>query len=303
MSIAPRTLIILGLAIGAAGMTGVFSHQWLAAQRAVQLRAEASSPAAQVPQLAMSEVLVAGKDIAVGSFIRADDLVWRAWPSDAVSADYVKPETGSMEDFAGAVARSKIFANEPITLARVVHPGEQGFLAAVLEPGMRAVSVPVDASSGIAGFVFPGDRVDVLLSYRINGQESSEGLGNVRHFSSTLLSAVRVLAVDQSIDNVDGEAMPAKTVTVEVSRKQAEKLALSLEFGSLSLSLRSLVATQMTADAALAEMTDSQDHDSSFTRDVDVMYISSGDSSVTPSQGKKRQVHVLRGKEAEAISF
>ncbi len=306
MSIAPRTVIVLGLAIGAAALTGVATHQWLTAQRALDAAREAPA-AGGAPQLAMTKVLVAARDIATGTFITAEDLVWRSWPRDAVSQDYVEQANGSMEAFTGSVARSKIFANEPVTGSRVVHPGEQGFLAAVLDPGKRAVAVPVDVSTGIAGFVFPGDRVDVLLSYRINSAGGAGPAGNVRHFSRTLLSAVRVLAVDQSVDNPDGEARPAKTVTLEVTRKQAEKLALSLEFGALSLSLRSLIAE---SEIAAAEASAGNDGDAggsgpgaSFTRDIDVMYLSSDEAVSEPSEDQVRQIRVLRGKESEEIVY
>ena len=140
----------------------------------------------------------------------------------------------SEKDLAGTVVRAHLYAGEPITTSRVVHPGEQGFLAAVLDPGKRAVAIPVDGTSGVAGFVFPGDYVDVILTIkRTVTAEGTEG-GETRQFSETLLTDVRVLAIDQTLDNESGGAKVGKNATLEVSPKQAERVALALDMGTLS---------------------------------------------------------------------
>ena len=139
-----------------------------------------------------------------GTFVKPDELEWRPWPQEGLTEAYLVKGKASEKDLAGAVVRTHLYAGEPITTSRVVHPGEQGFLAAVLDPGKRAVAIPVDGTSGVAGFVFPGDFVDVILTIkRTVTAEGSEG-SETRQFSETLLTDVRVLAIDQTLDNDSG---------------------------------------------------------------------------------------------------
>src|SRR5262249_43734446 len=144
-------------------------------------------------------------------------------------------------DFVGWVARAPFVAGQPIIKAELVAPGERGFLAAVLSPGMRAVSVSVSATSGIAGLVAPGDRVDVLVTHALPAEDPSPR-DLERRVAETILHDVRVIAIDQHLETKRGEAMPAHTVTLEVTPKQSEVIALAGNLGQLSLSLRSLVA-------------------------------------------------------------
>ncbi|TVR78778.1 MAG: Flp pilus assembly protein CpaB [Rhodospirillales bacterium] len=299
-----RTAILLLLALGAAGLTAVAVRGWLADQHAAAPPAAIEQPAQ--PAIAMTEVLVAAEDIATGSFIRDDHLTWQRWPEEAVAAAFVVRDPAVIADFEGAVARARITRGEPITAARLVQPGDRGFLAAVLEPGLRAVAVPVDATSGIAGFVFPGDVVDVLLTFRHAVNESETSRAQTRHFSETLLQAVRVLAIDQRVDHEDGAARVAKTATLEVTPKQAEKVALAMNLGSLSLSLRSLaLATGAGAEEEAGEGSrdDAGTAERSYTMDYDIYYML-GDPLAIPRPGESAAlVQVLRGSQAEAVSF
>ena len=168
-----RTILLLVLALSAAGGAALFARNWMAAQQAaVQGQTSAVETPDAVPT---TEVLVAAKDLPTGSFLRSEHLKWKVWPQDAVSADYIVRCKGTGKHFEGAVARSRVVAGEPMTALRVVHPGERGFLAAVLEPGKRAVSAPVDATTRISGFIFPTDFVDVILIFRYAVNESSNG--------------------------------------------------------------------------------------------------------------------------------
>ena len=109
------------------------------------------------------KILVAKTDILSGTFIRSDaHFDWVGWPKDNLHASYLKEGTVNPQDFDGAVARANIIAGEPINTARVVKPDEGGFLSAVLAPGSRAISIAINATSGNAGFIFPGDRVDMI---------------------------------------------------------------------------------------------------------------------------------------------
>ena len=131
-------------------------------------------------------------------------------------------------------------AGEPIVKAKIVAPGDHGFLAAVLRPGMRAVSVAVDQTSDVSGFILPGDRIDLLTNLSL--AEGANSNGYQRKAGADRVRDMRVVAIDQRLDSKDGQAVVARTVTLEVTPKQSEMVALAADMGKLSLSLRSLDA-------------------------------------------------------------
>lgn len=253
-----RTLILLLLAVMLAGGTALLARSWLTAQR---LAAERNSAPSFVAPTPAKSVLVARADVKRGQILRPEDMVWQVWPEGAVDKNYIvqggpkKPDT-----FAGWVARNPIGGGEPITEGRIIAPGNRGFLAAVLRPGMRAISVPVTVTSGISGFIFPGDQVDLLLTYSVPAPPASsdkEKKSSYDHKAAeTVLRNIRVIAIDQRLESKAGEAVPAHTATFEVTPKQSEVIALASEIGKVSLSLRSLVpspgeaAASETAEAA-----------------------------------------------------
>jgi pilus assembly protein CpaB len=207
--------------------------------------------ATPAPQQNIHAVLVAESDLPAGRFIKPQDLRWQQWPTDDVPETYVLKGQRSDAEMVGAVVRSRIAAGEPITDGSVVKPGDRGFLAAVLSPGMRAVSIPVNATSSHSGLIFPGDRVDLILTQSLSANEGD----SVRRVSETVLSNIRIIAMggDTSDDPREGETNErAKTATFEVTPQQAEQVTLLTELGKLSLSLRSL-ATPAPEIAALAE--------------------------------------------------
>lgn len=236
-----RTLILLLVALVLAGGTTMMARMWLASQRASVK--EAAAPIA-VPTPAKS-VLIARSSIERGQILKPSDLAWEQWPEGGLDKNYILLGTRTPETYAGWVARQPISAGEPMTEAKVVAPGNRGFLSAVLRAGMRAVSVPVTVTSGISGFVFPGDMVDLIVTYAVQdrpvpGQQNAGPL--LEHkISETVLRDIRVIAIDQKLDSKPGEATVAKTATFEVTPKQSEIIALASEMGKLSLSLRSLV--------------------------------------------------------------
>jgi pilus assembly protein CpaB len=187
----------------------------------------------------------------------------------------------------GAVVRKRIAAGEPIIDGAVVKPGERGFLAAVLEPGMRAVSVPINPTSANSGLIFPGDRVDLILTQSLVESESE---GGVRRVSETVLNDIRIIAMgtDTSDDPREGRANEkAKTATFEVTPRQAEEVALLTELGKISLSLRSLAAgtPEVTALSEGSQLT--------WDRDV---------SAVLRSGRLSSRLLVLRGSDAQDVS-
>ena len=232
-----RSLVMLVLALVLAAGAALSARNWLEAER----RSLAPPPAVERPVRA---VLVAKKSLSLGHILKPEDLAWQPWPESLNGMPYILADTGKPEDFAGWVVRSSLAAGEPVTAERMVAPGERGFLAAVLHPGMRAASVAVTATSGISGFVFPGDRVDILLTHVLpapsGGAPPTADPSAQHRATETLLRDIRVLAVDQKVDIKDKEAAVAHTATLEVTDKESELLALVAEMGKLSLSLRSL---------------------------------------------------------------
>jgi pilus assembly protein CpaB len=150
------------------------------------------------------------------------------------------------ESFAGWVAKNPIAGGEPVTESKIIAPGNRGYLAAVLRPGMRAISIPVTITSGISGFIFPGDEVDILLTYAVPSttaatDEKDKKSSYDHKAAETVLRTVRVVAIDQRLESKAGEAVPAHTATFEVTPKQSEVILLASEIGKVSLILRSLV--------------------------------------------------------------
>jgi len=234
-----RSILLVVLALVLVGGTVFFAKTWLANQRA---RVVETAPVAPPPKQ-LTEVLVAKVDLPAGTFLAEGELRWQPWPDDNIAEGYRvrrdKSQNNAETELYGAVVRRGIAAGEPITPGRVIRAGDRGFLAAVLRPGYRAVAVSVDAASGIAGLVFPGDRVDIILTHVI--LEPKKDKDRIEHRASeTVLTNVRVLALDQKVDDQSGEPRLAKTATLEVSPKQAEILAVARELGSLTLTLRAL---------------------------------------------------------------
>jgi pilus assembly protein CpaB len=228
----PRTILVAVVALSLAAGTAYFVQGWLTKQREALY---ASLPKAAAEKSG-SKVLVARKNLSAGVILSAAHLEWKTWPDDGVSKSYIVQGRGKITDKSlhGSVLRRVVGSGEPITEDRVVKPGERGFLAAVLTQGMRAVSVPVTATSGISGFVFPGDRIDLILAHNFQSGEGNER--KINRASETLLTDVRVLAVDQNTETKAGAVTVAKTATLEVTPKQAEMIAVSVKLGELSLS-------------------------------------------------------------------
>lgn len=204
--------------------------------------------AAPVPQ--GPKVLVAQRGLPVGTIITADAISFQQWPEELVQDAYFLDGESDISKLLGTVVRYQVSAGEPVTQGSLVSPGDRGFLAAALGPGMRAVTVPVSAKTGVAGFVFPGDRVDIVLTQAVSNEA-----GELKA-SETFLRNMRVLATDQSTtqEKFEGKTVVRafRTVTLEVTPKIAEKIAVAQTIGTLSLSLRSIADNQAELDRAIA---------------------------------------------------
>ena len=265
---------------------------------AVALRSRiASQPAA--PEAQLVRVVIAKNDIAPGTLVQAgSDLMWGPPPENTQGVAVIQEGSTSLEAFNGAVARKQLKAGEAIDQSALMKSGEGGFMSAVLEPGMRAVSIAVTATSGNAGFISPGDRVDLIVTHRIKfstGVSGNAGAEEESVVSETFVQDVRVLAVDQMLDNPENKAILAKTVTVEVSDRQAEQVAVATEMGKISIALRSLTNPQKTEDAASTVTPAVTDLYGNYTRDSDVSQLLGG--SVSP------RMRVIRGDQVENLEF
>lgn len=289
-----RSLIVLGLGLVIAVGTAMSLMGRIKQEKAPQ---------------AVSQVLIATADISAGSFVRADaHLKMSDWPKDAISPNMITPQTGKAQDFDGSVARRAIEKGEPIVKNLLVKSNEGGFMSAVLEPGKRAVSISVDSTTGNAGFIFPGDRVDLILTHAVTRQTVQT------RASETFVEDVRVLAVDQMLENPDNKAVLAKTVTLEVTPKQAEEINLAKDLGKISLSLRSLARNAeqskvisaaepesiddiLRASKAAEESAGGFSDKQNLTRDTEVSKI------ISPLEAAGGEVTLIRGDERTVVQF
>jgi len=241
----------LALLVGAlviAVVTAVMAKNMFAGAGAQQANAAPAVPVGP-------KVLVAKKALPVGTIIDADALTYQPWPKELIQSAYyleASPD-GDAKALLGTVVRNPITAGQPVTRGSLVGPKDRGFLAAALGPGMRAITFPVNVSTSVSGFVFPGDHIDLVLTQDVKGG----GDGPSLKVSETIVRNVRVLATDQRVapsTDEDGK-VSVKTysnVTIEVTPRIAEKVTVAQTVGSLSLSLRSIADNTAELERAIA---------------------------------------------------
>jgi pilus assembly protein CpaB len=238
----PRRIILIVIAVLISAGTFLLIQRWVHGPAGRQ----AATAAARGPVVPVIRVLVARTDLPQGIVLTAGSVRWQTWPSDDPPGLYLVEGKWRVQDVVGAVPRSNLNAGEPLTAAGLARPGERGAMAATLTPGYRAITVNVTPSTGMAGFVVPGDRVDLILAVTVAPRDK-EG-GATHHASETVLRDVRVVGLDQSLAEdakIDKkgdkkESSPPKTATLEVTPRQAEIVAVAADLGTLSMSLRSL---------------------------------------------------------------
>jgi pilus assembly protein CpaB len=224
-----KRLVVLGIALVAASGAALLVRGMMGGGTP---RVEARI----APQIAMSQVLVANTALQPGQPLSADQVRWEKWPASSVDSSFITQDAVSSVDDAvkGTVVRMPIVSGQPITNTEIVHANAAGFMAAMLNPGMRAVSITITADSGAGGFILPNDRIDLILTQKTGGE-----VAHVR--ARTILQNVRVLAVDQTFkQDKDTKTVIAKTATLELTPAQAEQVARAQNQGTLSLSLRPL---------------------------------------------------------------
>lgn len=221
----------------------VLANMWLAGQRN-QMAIAGEKPEATI--------VVASVPLKFGDQITADKLRQIPWPAGAIPQGAFQTTEEVLDKEGGRQALQAIGTNEPILASKITGPGQRATLSAVLAEGMKAVSIRVNDVLGVAGFVFPGDRVDILLTRTVRSAEGAD-----QSFVDVLLQSIKVLAVDQVADESTDSPTVVKAVTLEVSTKDAQKLTLAAGAGQLSLALRQVAAGEgeNTARVTLSDLT------------------------------------------------
>jgi len=305
----PIVIVFVLFAVVMAGVAAFLAKVWLDTRMrpvTVQQVAAPAKPAGMV------QVLVAARLIDTGTKLSQDDIRWAEWPKSAIEDRFIEeseiarasaepgaatantataggvttpivkkstdePATNTGVVVVGSIAKRQILAGEPIGLEAIIQPGDNSVVAAILPAGTRAISIPINTENAAAGFISPGDHVDVLLASNVRqavgDNDHKKGDIIVNWSTETVLRDVRVLAIDQQLahNEKDGPAMIGKTATLEVSPADAERLLAAQQLGSLSLILRSMVAEDANTNAGKAEQPDdSYDDPMLFTPDKEV---------------------------------
>jgi pilus assembly protein CpaB len=224
-------IVVLTIAIGAGGV-------------AAYLASGSDSrppPTEPVAQLQTVDVLVAKSDIGLGQTVTPNDMQWQSWPAATASNAFIRrnERPDATTQLAGSIARAPFIAGEPIREPKLIKANGSGFMAAILPPGMRAVSTEISPETGAGGFILPNDRVDVLLTAREKNPDPRVSTDLV--ITKIILTNIRVLAIDQAPKEKDGQnSVVGKTVTLELKPEQAATLAAARQAGTLSLALRSI---------------------------------------------------------------
>lgn len=237
-------LIVLGIALFA-GLGAFFI--------ATSMNTPAPAPTvvvAEPEEVKLPEVLVASGDIGLGDRITSSTVSWQPWPESALNPNFIVRDNNpdAIEELSSSFARAAFLDGEPIQEGKLIQ-SDRGYMSAILPKGRRAVATEIDARTGAGGFILPNDRVDVIITHEIENPNSDN-----QHISETLLTNIRVLAIDQQVKEEDGESVVVgETATLELSARQAETLALAEEVGSLSLALRSVEDATTDGDEQLTE--------------------------------------------------
>jgi pilus assembly protein CpaB len=209
---------------GVFGLAAVFVAQmWLSHQDALRSKAVKT----EAKHTATRKIVVAKSPLRFGTPLQASSVKEVDWPENAIPPGSFA-STNEMLAQGKRIVLAPIEPNEPVTAKKITGPGQRATLSALIEPGMKAITIRVSDIEGVAGFVLPGDRVDVMLTRRNDKSGTTD----------VVLQNVPVLAIDQLADERSDQPKVAKAVTLEVDTVSAQKLTLSAQLGVLSLALR-----------------------------------------------------------------
>ena len=210
---------------------------------------KASVPVVQVTEKApapLTRYLVAARPLKAGTLTRDED--FGSEPLDSVPSGAIRDTTDDRNRLLGSLVRKNLDTGSPITSENVLLRGDRGFLASVLEPGTRAISIKVNAESGVSGLIMPGDYVDVVLTQVAEKADLAR-----RALSETLLRNVRIIAIDQEIQggqtNKATAGKVAQTVSLQLEPEQVQRIEVAKHLGTLSLAMRAAVELRDTADS------------------------------------------------------
>lgn len=230
-------LIILGVAVAAAGGAGYVAKNMVAAPPPQIVDSGPTAPA-----IALQDVLVLSSDVPMGSPLE-NNISWQSWPADGINANFITraAEPEALEKLKGGVARVAMYAGEPLRRSKLIGEG-QSFMSSILPSGMRAVATAVSADTSAGGFILPNDFVDVIMTRRADAASGSSGFT-----TETILKNIRVLAIDQTIqeDEEGKRTRVGQTATLELTPQQAEIITVAQQMADrLTLALRSISDTQ-----------------------------------------------------------
>jgi pilus assembly protein CpaB len=242
----PIVIVLVVLALGTALIAAYLVKEFLASQQApVQ---------ATTTQTGTENVLVAARDLTPGTVLEDGDLRWEPWPQNLVDERFIsQPAAGqnqpeaqnAQHEFVGEIVRRSVMSGEPMSRQMVIKQGDSSVAAANLAPGMRAITIGVSPSSGVAGLILPNDHVDVVMESQPRDLSNLTGWTDViaRYATETIIKDLRVVAINQKMshDPKQGVGESGSLVTLEVTPAQAEKLLVAGQIGSLTLILRSMV--------------------------------------------------------------
>lgn len=235
-----RILVMLSLILTAAGMgaAGMLMMVPSGPPPAPPMQASAPPP----PPPARARILVAARALPAGTLLKEDDFTIREVAPEDASGSAVAPTVEALAELRGAMLRHFMEPGAPLDRAQYLRPRDRGFLAAVLAPGRRAISIGVDVVTGAAGLIWPGDQVDLILTQELGSADAPLAR---RIVGETMLTDVRVIAVDQQITQGASGAEAtvnrvARTVTLEVTTAQAERVAVGSRLGRVALTVRAI---------------------------------------------------------------
>jgi pilus assembly protein CpaB len=228
---------------------------------------------------------VAAHPLPAGTLAREEDFTTRAVPSGDLPPGAIVDTSDARTGLRGSLVRNFIDTGSLVTSADLLRPRDRGFLASVLEPGTRALSIAVDAVSGVSGLIWPGDHVDIVLTHEIEKANLAH-----RALSETVVSDVRVIGVDQEIvqgapANNASAGKVARTVTLQVAPEQVSKITVAEHLGKLALAIRSAADQPETGTAVLH---------TTFGGDV---------SPALAGEGTGATVKVIEGDKMRELSF
>jgi pilus assembly protein CpaB len=277
-------IMILVLAILMGGLAAFLTREWLTSRID-------SADASEQP----GTVVVATGNLGFGTPLSADNLTEIVWPSKIVPDGAFAHVQDIIKD-GRRVVLTPLVKNEPVVATKITEPGQRGTLSTMIGEGKRAVTVPVDDVRGVAGFVFPGDYVDVALT-------RTDGGANGQNYSEVILQHVKVLAIDQTTGDRQDRPTVAKAVTVELSSEEALKILLATNVGKLSLILRQAAEPDSGPNARVTEhdLDPTQEGGADFLKNIKALQAAATPSTrvetaaAMPKEPTTKTVTVLRG--------